>query len=168
MDASQEIEEYPSDRGQVVPRPRGIRSRITNGSKMLPDVDGRSTIARRYRDISSATVADQGGIDQCSLHPCCFPAISLASPELEELLPKTKSREKLARLQGNSRDANGSDAGIMELGQWCCDVDSGSVFEAFVIRNRSDLTSITGVFFDLLAGIHGHPLGQSPNGCAFG
>jgi hypothetical protein len=32
MDASQEIEEYPSDRGQVVPRPRGIRSRIANGS----------------------------------------------------------------------------------------------------------------------------------------
>src|SRR5271170_578037 len=66
MDASQEIEEYPSDRGQVVPRPRGIRSRIPNGSKTLPDVDGRSTIARRYRDISSAIVADQGGIDACS------------------------------------------------------------------------------------------------------
>ncbi len=60
MDASQEIDEYPSDRGQVVPRSRGIRSRITNGSKMLPDVDGRSTVARRYRDISSAIVADQG------------------------------------------------------------------------------------------------------------
>jgi hypothetical protein len=44
MDASQEIEEYPSDRGQVVPRSRGSRSRITNCSKMLPDVDGRSTI----------------------------------------------------------------------------------------------------------------------------
>jgi S1-C subfamily serine protease len=42
MDGSQEIEEYPSDRGQVVPRPRGIRSRITNGSKMLPDVDERA------------------------------------------------------------------------------------------------------------------------------
>jgi len=35
-------------------------------------------------------------------------------------------------------------------------------------RSRDDLTSITGVFFDLLAGIHGQPLGQSPNGCAFG
>ncbi len=52
--------------GQVAPRPRGTRSRITNLSKMLPDVDGRSTIARRYRDIFIAIVADQGGIDQCS------------------------------------------------------------------------------------------------------
>src|SRR5271156_6236563 len=33
-------------------------------------------------------------------------------------------------------------------------------------RSRDDLTSITGVFFDLLAGIHGRPLGRSPNGCA--
>jgi hypothetical protein len=33
---------------------------------MLPDVDGRSTIARRYRDISGAIVSDQRGIDQCS------------------------------------------------------------------------------------------------------
>jgi len=66
MDASQEIEEYPGDRGQVVPRPPGTRSRITNASKTLPDVDGRSTIARRYRDLSGAIVSDQGGIDQCS------------------------------------------------------------------------------------------------------
>jgi hypothetical protein len=33
-------------------------------------------------------------------------------------------------------------------------------------RSRDDLTSITGVFFDLLAGIHGCPLGRSPKGCA--
>src|SRR5271156_1690561 len=33
-------------------------------------------------------------------------------------------------------------------------------------RSRDDLTSITGVFIDLLAGIHGRPLGRSPNGCA--
>src|SRR5271170_8080322 len=33
-------------------------------------------------------------------------------------------------------------------------------------RSRYDLTSITGVFFDLLAGINGRPLGRSPNGCA--
>ncbi len=37
MDASQEIEEYPGDRGQVVPRSPGIRSWITNASKTLPE-----------------------------------------------------------------------------------------------------------------------------------
>jgi hypothetical protein len=42
------------------------RSRITNGSDVLPGVDGRSLIARRYRDIASAILADQGGASQCS------------------------------------------------------------------------------------------------------
>lgn len=41
------------------------RSRITNGRDVLPNVDGRSIIARRFRDIISAMIADQGGADQC-------------------------------------------------------------------------------------------------------
>jgi hypothetical protein len=36
------------------------RSRITNGRSLLPDVDGRSLLARRFRDIQNAIVADQG------------------------------------------------------------------------------------------------------------
>jgi hypothetical protein len=42
------------------------RSRISNGKDLLPNVDGRSIIARRFRDISNAILADQAGIDQCS------------------------------------------------------------------------------------------------------
>jgi hypothetical protein len=42
------------------------RTRISNGRDVLPDVDGRSIIARRYRDITSAIFVDQGGIEQCS------------------------------------------------------------------------------------------------------
>jgi hypothetical protein len=42
------------------------RSRVSNGRDLLPDVDGRSAIARRYRDIASAILADQGGADHCS------------------------------------------------------------------------------------------------------
>ena len=42
------------------------RSRVSNGKDILPDVDGRSLIARRYRDISFAIFADAGGIEQCS------------------------------------------------------------------------------------------------------
>jgi hypothetical protein len=48
-----------------VPKPEG-RSRITNGKDLLPGVDGRSLVARRYRDISSAILTDQGGADACS------------------------------------------------------------------------------------------------------
>jgi len=40
------------------------RSRITNGADILPGVDGRSLIARRYRDIISAIIVDQGGAGQ--------------------------------------------------------------------------------------------------------
>jgi hypothetical protein len=48
------------------------KSRVSNGRDILPRyVDGqrldqRSLLARRYRDISEAIVADQAGADQCS------------------------------------------------------------------------------------------------------
>src|SRR3954468_16857505 len=42
------------------------RSRVSNGSEVLPNVDGRSLVARRYRDIVSAIAADQGGADRMS------------------------------------------------------------------------------------------------------
>jgi hypothetical protein len=42
------------------------RSRVSNGTDVLPDVDGRSMIARRYRDIMSSVLVDQGGSDRCS------------------------------------------------------------------------------------------------------
>ncbi len=40
-----------------------FRSRVSNGHDLLPGVDGRSLIARRYRDISNALTIDQGGSD---------------------------------------------------------------------------------------------------------
>lgn len=39
------------------------RSRISNGRDLLPDIDGRSPIARRYKDIAAAILVDQGGAD---------------------------------------------------------------------------------------------------------
>ena len=47
-------------------RPTKQRSRLTNGTALLPDIDGRSAIARRFKDIASGILADQGGADQCS------------------------------------------------------------------------------------------------------
>ena len=37
------------------------RSRVTNGSELLPGVDGRSTWARRLRDLITLHVDDLGG-----------------------------------------------------------------------------------------------------------
>ena len=45
---------------------RSGRSSITNGSKLLPGVDGRSPWVRRCKDIIAAHVADLGGIDNVS------------------------------------------------------------------------------------------------------
>jgi hypothetical protein len=43
------------------------RSRLTNARALLLDqVDGRSALYRRYRDVANQILQDQGGIDQCS------------------------------------------------------------------------------------------------------
>ncbi len=42
------------------------RSRITNGGAILPGIDGRSVVARRFRDIASQVAADLGGADRLS------------------------------------------------------------------------------------------------------
>lgn len=42
------------------------RSAVTNGSKFLPDIDGRSTWARRARDIVAQLIEDRGGEDLTS------------------------------------------------------------------------------------------------------
>jgi hypothetical protein len=45
---------------------RDARDKLTNGSKTLPDTDGRLRIARRFRDIATAILVDQGGAELCS------------------------------------------------------------------------------------------------------
>jgi len=42
------------------PKPEG-RSRISNGSSLLPGVDGRSTWVRRLRDLINLHLSDLGG-----------------------------------------------------------------------------------------------------------
>jgi hypothetical protein len=42
------------------------RARLTNGKDLLPDVDGRSLIYRRFKDIARLVAADQGGLDALS------------------------------------------------------------------------------------------------------
>jgi hypothetical protein len=42
------------------------RSRISNHRDLLPNVDGRGLIARRFRDVVAAVIADQGGLDLLS------------------------------------------------------------------------------------------------------
>jgi hypothetical protein len=42
-------------------RTRRLRSRITNGSALLPDIDHRSAWMRRFRDLNELHLNDRGG-----------------------------------------------------------------------------------------------------------
>jgi hypothetical protein len=48
------------------PQKNRQRSRVSNGSALLPGVDGRSAWVRRCRDVINAHIADLGGFDNCS------------------------------------------------------------------------------------------------------
>src|SRR5262245_43348257 len=54
--------------GQALKKPLKAegRSRITNGTDLLPGIDGRSNWARRFRDVIGLHTSDLGGIDECS------------------------------------------------------------------------------------------------------
>lgn len=54
----------PVDAPAVAPR-KG-RSRVTNGSVLIPGVDGRSPWIRRCKDIIASHISDLGGVDNCS------------------------------------------------------------------------------------------------------
>src|SRR6202035_5603682 len=51
----------PAASPATAPRKPTARSRVTNGHALLPGIDGRSAVARRYADIIAALVADAGG-----------------------------------------------------------------------------------------------------------
>jgi hypothetical protein len=56
----------PTNSRKVAGAKAHTRSRISNGRDILPGVDQRSRIARRYRDLVAEITADQGGADLCS------------------------------------------------------------------------------------------------------
>jgi len=56
----------PSDRPLVGRQKDPQKSRITNGSALLPGVDGRSAWIRRCKDVIAAHLSDLGGEDNTS------------------------------------------------------------------------------------------------------
>jgi hypothetical protein len=51
---------------RVVSRPSTTRSAISNGSRILEGVDGRSASARRFKDLVENFSRDLGGVDRLS------------------------------------------------------------------------------------------------------
>jgi hypothetical protein len=84
MDATLNL---PPDRRKVGRDPQ--RSRITNGSALLPGVDGRSAWIRRCKDVIAAHVSDLGGEDNCSsAERSIIRRASVMTVELERLESK--------------------------------------------------------------------------------
>jgi hypothetical protein len=68
------IARSPADRAPVAPRALADRrlkdpaqrSLATNHADLLPGLDGRSSAARRFRDLVSSYIVDMGGLDLVS------------------------------------------------------------------------------------------------------
>lgn len=56
----------PAQNTALTTRKPTARSRVSNGKDWLANVDQRSSIARRYRDLMASTIADAGGLSECS------------------------------------------------------------------------------------------------------
>src|SRR5690242_8041478 len=63
MDA---LENSPADCPPVARRKHPGKSGVTNGSRLLPGVDGRSPWVRRCKDIIASHLSDLGGADNTS------------------------------------------------------------------------------------------------------
>jgi hypothetical protein len=75
-----------SDRVRVVPKKDRQRSRITNGSALLPGIDGRSPWVRRAKDIIAAHLSDLGGeINTSAAERSIVRRAAILTVELERL-----------------------------------------------------------------------------------
>jgi hypothetical protein len=62
------------------------RSRISNGTGLLPGVDGRSVYGRRLRDLIELHITDLGGLENCSAAECSLiRRVATIAVELEHL-----------------------------------------------------------------------------------
>jgi hypothetical protein len=66
MDECSDPSNSPSDRPTVARAKDPQRSRISNGSALLPGVDGRSGWIRRCKDLIAEHLSDLGGFDNAS------------------------------------------------------------------------------------------------------
>jgi hypothetical protein len=112
FDLMEAAENSPQDPPAVVRHKDPQRSRITNGSALLPGVDGRSAWVRRCRDLIAAHISDLGGAGNTSaaersiIRRACVLTVELERMERQFALAGEASAEDLeiyARVAGNLR-----------------------------------------------------------------
>jgi hypothetical protein len=100
------------DRLKVGHQKDAQKSRITNGSALLPGIDGRSAWVRRAKDVIAAHLSDMGGEDNTSAaERSIIRRASVLTVELERLEAKfalageanTADLDVYARMAGNLR-----------------------------------------------------------------
>src|SRR6516162_2722052 len=91
------------------PRPKNLRARVSNGSRLHAEADGRTVWSRRFRDLVLGHISDLGG--RCILSEAQIALIKRASTlevELERMEGKLSQGEqvdldKYGRATGNLR-----------------------------------------------------------------
>jgi len=85
------------DRGVVAQGPPATRSRLTNGTTLLPGIDGRSDEARHYKDTYRGMIGHLGGDDAVTL-PQMLVARRIAAFETDLL--HLEARHVAQRVEG--------------------------------------------------------------------
>ena len=83
------------------------RSKITNGSALLPGIDGRSAWVRRCKDVIALHLSDLGGYDNTS------------AAERSIVRRASTLTVELERLEAKFATAGAADAGDLEIYQRC-------------------------------------------------
>lgn len=81
------------------------KTRVANGTDILPGIDNRLIIAKRYREIATTILTEQGGADHCS-------------ESRQQLIRRFAAAAVLAE-QMESRLANGQQIDIAEHALLC-------------------------------------------------
>jgi hypothetical protein len=80
------METSPADRAAVDSVPSRQRSRITNGTALLPGTDGRGAWVRRCKDVIAEHLADLNGVENTSAaERSIIRRASVLTVELEQL-----------------------------------------------------------------------------------
>ena|ERR1700677_4646913 len=111
-----EAGQSPEVRNGVAERLPTVRSRVTNGAKMIAGVDGRSADARRYRDLAMSFADDAGGADSLTEAQRALVAQAAALTIQSERLQGAMIRGEAVDVEQQTRVANSLARTLCRLG----------------------------------------------------
>jgi hypothetical protein len=100
----------------IAARPSRLRSRVTNGSKLVVGLDGRSAEARRYRDLAMSFADDLGGADKLTEAQRTLIAQAATLQVQSERVQATVLRGEVVNVEQLTRLANATSRILTQLG----------------------------------------------------